>query len=163
MAVFKVRSTLTLVVFSMATLAHAQTTVDLRLSGFVLSAVGLEVSHLNRVIAVEDAAHPESEVATIINRTNSPIGFTVFLTSEHGGKFSNGQSSDLNYQLSYNGQPVHLGNGSVQVYQAPGSDQPKVATHVLRMRMIDSPRSTQTKSPRTAAYSDTLTLSIVSL
>ena len=162
MAIFKVHSSL-IVLIGVTSLARAQTTVDLRLSGFVLSAVGLEVSHLNRVIAVEDTAHAESEVATIINRTNSPIGFTVFLTSEHGGKFSNGQSSDLNYQLSYNGQPVQLGKGSVQVYQAPGSDQPKVATHVLRMRMIDTPGATLVRSPRTAAYSDTLTLSIVSL
>ena len=144
----------------MTTLAEAQTTEALRIGGYILSAVGLEVSHVNRVIAVEDPARAESEVATIVNRTNSRIGFTVFLTSENGGKFSDGKSSNLKYQLSYNGQAVELGQGSVQVYQAPGSDRTKVATHVLKMRITESPNS---NSPRTAAYSDTLTLSIVSL
>ena len=160
MAVFKVSSTLLLTLIAVTSLAEAQTTEALLIGGYVLSAVGLELSHANRVIAVEDPAHAESEVATIVNRTNSRIGFMVFLTSANGGKFSNGQNSDLGYQLSYNGQPVQLGQGAVQVYQAPGSDHPKVARHVLRMRITDSPKAS---SPRTAAYSDTLTLSIVSL
>ena len=99
-------------------------------------------------------------VAKIVERSNSPSGYTIKLISENGARGTSAalrndqQGTLVPYHLSYGGQPVRFTNGRAEINRARAPRSERSREEELRISAEGSDRLP------TGEYSDTLIIAV---
>jgi hypothetical protein len=140
--------------------AAAADTASIVLRGYVPIFNAIELQNVSTVIA-NDLRSPvrDALVAKILERSNSPSGYTIKLISENGAHgtsaaLRNDQGSSVPYRLSYGGQPVRFTNGRAEISRSRSPRSERSREEELRISADGSDRLT------TGEYSDTLIIAV---
>lgn len=140
-----------------SSLASAQTTGTITLSGSVPAATAIVVTGVGTFNNLDlTTTQSNLQVANVREINNTPNGYTVRMTSANGGLLKNGSIGSLTYTARYNGVAANLNTSPVTVTNASASTS---VVNVLKPLTI-SYTGVSADSLMAGTYSDTLTFTI---